>query len=61
MRILHVLLALTLLTGGAVMARETGERPFLGIAFSVEDDGALVREVQAASPAEDAGLQVDDL
>ncbi len=61
MRILHVLLALTLLTGGAVMAQETGERPFLGIAFSVEDDGALVREVQAASPAEDAGLQVDDL
>ncbi|MCE2488390.1 MAG: PDZ domain-containing protein [Anaerolineae bacterium] len=61
MRILHVLLALTLLTGGAVMAQETGERPFLGIAFSVEDSGALVREVQTASPAEDAGLQVDDL
>lgn len=61
MRILHVLLALTLLTGGAVMAQETNERPFLGIAFSVEDGGAHVREVQAGSPAEDAGLLVDDL
>ena len=61
MRILHVLLALTLLTGGAVMAQETNERPFLGIAFSVEEGGAQVREVQAGSPAEDAGLLVDDL
>ena len=61
MRILHVLLALTLLTGGAVMAQETNERPFLGISFSVEEGGAQVREVQAGSPAEDAGLLVDDL
>ncbi|MCY3945280.1 MAG: PDZ domain-containing protein [Anaerolineaceae bacterium] len=61
MRIIPAILVLTLLMGGAVLAQETGERPFLGIAFSVEDDGALVREVQAGSPAEDAGLLVDDL
>ena len=61
MRIIPAFLVLTLLLGGAVLAQETGERPFLGIAFSVEDDGALVREVQAESPAEDAGLLVNDL
>ena len=61
MRIIPAFLVLTLLLGGAVLAQETGERPFLGIAFSVEEDGALVREVLAESPAEDAGLLVDDL
>ncbi len=60
MRIIPAFLVLTLLLGNAVMAQETGERPFLGIAFSVEDDGALVREVQAGSPAADAGLLAGD-
>lgn len=61
MRILPVLLALSLMLGGAATARDAGERPFLGISFSVEDDGALVRAVVEGSPAAAAGLQVDDL
>lgn len=61
MRILPVLLALSLMLGGAAMAQDAGERPFLGISFSVEDDGALVRAVVEGSPAAAAGLQVDDL
>ena len=61
MRILPVLLALSLMLGGAAMAQDAGERPFLGISFSAEDDGALVRAVVAGSPAATAGLQVDDL
>ncbi len=61
MRILPVLLALSLMLGGAAMAQDAGERPFLGITFSAADDGALVRAVVAGSPAATAGLQVDDL
>ena len=61
MRKILVLLALTLVVGGAALAQDAGERPFLGITFSAEDDGALVREVLAYSPAAAAGLQVDDL
>ena len=61
MRKILVLLALTLMVGGAALAQDAGERPFLGITFSAEDNGALVREVLADSPAAAAGLQVDDL
>ena len=61
MRFLHLLLALSLMVGGVAMAQDAGERPFLGISFSVEDDGALVRAVIEGSPAATAGLQVDDL
>ena len=61
MRKILVLLALTLMVGGAALAQDAGERPFLGITFSAEDDGALVRAVLADSPAAAAGLQVDDL
>ena len=61
MRKILVLLALTLMVGGAAQAQDVGERPFLGITFSAEDNGALVREVLADSPAAAAGLQVDDL
>ncbi len=61
MRKILVLLALTLMLGGAALAQDAGERPFLGITFSAEDNGALVREVLADSPAAAAGLQVDDL
>ena len=61
MRKIIVLLALTLMVGGAAQAQDAGERPFLGITFSAEDNGALVREVLADSPAAAAGLQVDDL
>lgn len=61
MRKILVLLALTLTVGGATMAQEAGERPFLGITFSATDGGALVREVLVDSPAAAAGLQVDDL
>ena len=61
MRKILVLLALTLMVGGAALAQDVGERPFLGITFSAEDNGALVREVLADSPAAAAGLQVDDL
>ena len=61
MRKILVLLALTLVLGGAALAQDAGERPFLGITFSAEDNGALVRAVLADSPAAAAGLQVDDL
>ncbi len=61
MRKILVLLALTLMVGSAAMAQDAGERPFLGITFSAEADGALVREVLPDSPAATAGLQVDDL
>ena len=61
MRKILVLLALTLVVGGAALAQDAGERPFLGITFSAEDNGALVREVLVDSPAAAAGLQVDDL
>ncbi len=61
MRKILVLLALTLVVGGAALAQDAGERPFLGITFSAEGDGALVRAVLADSPAAAAGLQVDDL
>ena len=61
MRILSLLLALSLVTGAAAMAQDADGRPFLGIAFSIEADGALVREVLPGSPADDAGLQAGDL
>ena len=38
-----------------------GPRPFLGIAFSSTDDSATVTEVAPHSPADEAGLKLDDV
>lgn len=62
MRKILVLPALLLmLMAGVAMAQDAGERPFLGITFAAAEDGALVREVLAGSPAAAAGLQAGDL
>lgn len=55
-------LLLSLLTGllAPVMAQD-GARPFIGIRFEQREDGALLAEVMPGSPADEAGLQVNDL
>jgi hypothetical protein len=37
------------------------ERPWLGVTFIMIDEGALITEVIPDSPADDEGLQVDDI
>ncbi len=36
-------------------------RPYVGVALEETDDGIIIREVAPASPAAEAGLQVDDV
>lgn len=36
-------------------------RPFLGVALQDSDDGVVIAEVRAGSPADDAGLQAGDM
>ena len=61
MRKMVALLALMLVAAGVVMAQDAGGRPFLGIEFTAEEDGALVQNVLAGSPAAEAGLQAGDV
>ncbi|MFP4346153.1 MAG: S1C family serine protease [Anaerolineales bacterium] len=40
---------------------EQPERPWLGVYFEMVEEGAAVRDVVFGSPADEAGLQVDDV
>lgn len=52
---------LSLLIGSALAQDTTAERGFLGIGYASDDAGVRVTEVVANSPAEAAGIQVDDI
>lgn len=54
-------LAVALSAWGFVGAQDNAPRPFLGIALEPSDKGALVTQVVADSPAQQAGLQVGDI
>ena len=41
--------------------QEQPERPWLGVYFEMIEEGAAVRDVVFGSPADEAGLQVDDV
>lgn len=47
--------------GGLPLAKAQEGRPFLGISFENTENGALIAEIVAGSPAEAAGLQPGDL
>lgn len=53
-------LILVVVMAGAVTAQNSGGG-FVGIRLQDGDDGVVIREVLAGSPAADAGLQVDDV
>jgi len=61
------LFALLLVTLGIVSvvaaqpSQNNGDRPYLGVSLRNTDDGVVIQEVAADSPAEDAGLQADDV
>lgn len=57
--VMAVLLALGVV--GIGMAQENAARSYLGVRYTAVEDGARIAEVIAASPAETAGLQVDDV
>jgi serine protease Do len=40
---------------------ELAERPWLGVGFVMTDEGALITEVVPGSPADESGLQNDDV
>jgi membrane-associated protease RseP (regulator of RpoE activity) len=40
---------------------EQPERPWLGVYFEMVEEGAAVRDIVFGSPADEAGLQVDDV
>lgn len=56
-----LILALVVSAFGIVGAQDTAPAPFLGIGLSPVDNGVKVEAVQAASPAETAGVKVGDI
>lgn len=59
--LLTLVLVLALLVPSVISAQDDAARPFVGIRFEETEDGPVIKEVLPDSPAEEAGLQVDDL
>ncbi len=59
--VLGTALSLAALTASAQEQPATTTTPFVGIRFVPDEAGVRVTEVRSGSPAEDAGLQVDDV